>query len=63
MLLPAGDVTQTGEIVAGGLELTGTGAYTLTDADNNITTLAAATSAAAEAVTYNDSNDLAVGTV
>ncbi|MFG6464905.1 filamentous hemagglutinin N-terminal domain-containing protein [Roseateles sp. DXS20W] len=59
----AGTVTQSAgkNLTATGLELKGAGAYTLTNAGNDVTTLAAATGAGA--VRYVDANALSVGTV
>jgi filamentous hemagglutinin family protein len=55
-----GAVTDTGRIVAGGLELLGAGPYTLDNASNSVTTLAANTTGA---ITYKNSGALTVGTV
>jgi len=56
----ASAVTQTQQISASGLELLGSGSYTLTHPANDITTLAADTTGA---VNYQDSNDFSIGTV
>ncbi len=59
-LSATGAVTQSGAIAATGLALTGTGgAYTLNDAGNAITTLAANTGS----INYRQSGELFVGTV
>ena len=55
-----GAVTQSAPITAAGLELKGTGPFTLTNAGNDIATLAAGT---AGAISYTDSNAMTVGTV
>ncbi len=55
-----GVVTQTGAITANGLELLGTGPYTLTNAANNITTLAGNTTGV---ISYTDADSFTVGTV
>ena len=59
-LQSGGAVTQSQAITALGLELLGTGSYTLTNAANNVTTLAANTTAS---ISYRDTNALSVGTV
>jgi hypothetical protein len=57
----SGGVTQSaGAITAGGLRLLGAGTFTLTQAGNNVSTIAANV---AGAVDYADSNTLSVGTV
>ncbi len=57
----SGGVTQSaGAITAGGLRLLGAGAFTLTQAGNNVSTIAANVAGAVE---YADSNTLSVGTV
>jgi hypothetical protein len=56
----ASAVTQTQQISASGLELLGSGSYTLTHPANDITTLAANTTGA---VNYQDSNDFSIGIV
>ncbi len=53
-------VTQTGTITADGLELLGTGVYTLGNASNDVNTLAADLS---ESLYFADADDLTVGTV
>ena len=59
--LTAGDaVTQTQPIIAGSLELLGTGPYTLTNTANNVTTIAAS---GPTGVDYTDADDLTVGQV
>ncbi|HUT36115.1 MAG TPA: filamentous hemagglutinin N-terminal domain-containing protein, partial [Planctomycetota bacterium] len=55
----AAPATQTQPIVAAGLELLGTGPYTLTNASNDITTLAGSTGA----VSFRDINGFGIGTV
>ena len=55
-----GAVTQTAAISGSGLELLGTGPYTLTNAGNDFVTIAANTT---EAISYLDATTLAVGTV
>ncbi len=55
-----GAVTQTAPIVANGLSLQGTGPYTLTNASNDVTTLAATTTGG---IQFTDLNSLTVGTV
>ena len=55
-----GAVTQTQAITAGGLELLGTGPYTLTNGSNDVGTIAANTGGA---ISYTDANSLVVGTV
>ncbi|MBL9001104.1 MAG: filamentous hemagglutinin N-terminal domain-containing protein [Phycisphaerae bacterium] len=55
-----GGATSGGAIIASGLRLLGTGTFTLTDAGNNVGTLAANTTGAVE---YRDADDLAAGTV
>ena len=52
--------TSVRHITAAGLALTGTGPFTLTDAGNDVTTLAAGTG---ETVSYRDANALTVGSV
>jgi len=47
-------------IIAAGLELLGTGPYTLTDSGNDVDTIAANTT---DAVSFRDTDDLIVGTV
>ena len=59
-LTSGGAVTQTAAITAAGLELLGAGPFTLTDAGNDVDTLAANTSGEIELV---DADDLIVGTV
>ena len=59
-LITGGAVSQTAAITAAGLELLGAGPFTLTDAGNDVDTLAADTSGAIELV---DADDLIVGTV
>ena len=59
-LRAAGAVTQTQAIIASGLELLGSGSYTLTNANNNVSTLAASTTAA---VSYRDTDGFSIGTV
>jgi hypothetical protein len=59
-LTSGGAVTQTGQIAAGGLELKGTGPYTLTNPANDVTKLAADISGT---LSFNDANTLIVGTV
>jgi|GEM_PF-1131716 len=57
----AGGVTATaGSVTAGNLLLTGAGTYTLTNANNDVDTLAANVNGA---VSYHDTNTLTVGTV
>jgi hypothetical protein len=56
-------VTQTGQVISGGLELLGTGPYTLTNVANNITTLAANLTGLGTALSYTDANTVTVGTV
>jgi filamentous hemagglutinin family protein len=56
----ANSVTQTGAISANGLELLGTGSYTLTNTANDITTLAGNTTGA---ISFRDSNGFNIGTV
>src|SRR6185369_15537648 len=59
-LSSGGAVTQTQAISAQGLELLGTGPYTLTNGGNNVVTLAGSVSGA---VQYTDADALTVGTV
>ncbi len=59
-LRAAGAVTQTQAIIASGLELLGSGSYTLANANNNVSTLAASTTAA---VSYRDTDGFSIGTV
>ncbi|WP_143559259.1 beta strand repeat-containing protein, partial [Alkalispirochaeta americana] len=62
--LQAGNgVTQTGPVISGGLELVGTGPYTLTNTANTVTTLAANLTADEAALSYTDTDGFAVGTV
>ena len=56
----AGTVTQTEKIFANSLELLGTGSYTLTNAANDIATLAGNTT---DSISYTNFNNLAIGTV
>ncbi|MGV2338933.1 MAG UNVERIFIED_CONTAM: hypothetical protein LVR18_34605, partial [Planctomycetaceae bacterium] len=60
LTLNAGATTQSGAISGEGLELLGTGPYTLTTATNAFATLAANTT---EAISYRDTDGLTVGTV
>ncbi|MDX1948077.1 MAG: autotransporter-associated beta strand repeat-containing protein, partial [Pirellulaceae bacterium] len=53
-------VTQTAAITGTGLQLTGAGPFTLTNASNNVATIAANTTGA---INYADSTTLSVGTV
>jgi hypothetical protein len=55
-----GAVTQTQAVTAQGLELLGTGPYTLTSASNDVVTLAGSVT---NAVQYTDTNAFTVGTV
>ena len=55
-----GAVTQTQELAASGLELLGTGSFTLTNAKNTITTLAGNTTGT---ISYRDSDGFTIGTV
>jgi CHAT domain-containing protein len=55
-----GGVTQTQKITASGLELLGSGSYTLDNTSNNINTLAANTT---NDIKYTDTNGFVVGTV
>ncbi|NJL30762.1 MAG: hypothetical protein HC898_03545 [Phycisphaerales bacterium] len=55
-----GAVTQTGAITADGLELLGTGVYTLTNAGNDVNTLAANVD---DSLSFFDADDLTIGTV
>ena len=55
-----GAVTQTGSITAAGLALLGSATFTLTNAANDIDTIAAATTGS---VNYSDADDLHVGVV
>ncbi|WAS03919.1 CHAT domain-containing protein [Gloeomargaritales cyanobacterium VI4D9] len=59
-LTAGGAVTQTQKITASGLELKGTGSYTLTNTSNDISTLAANTT---NDIKYTDTNGFVVGTV
>jgi CHAT domain-containing protein len=56
----SGTVTQSEAITASGLELLGSGSYTLTNTANNISTLAANTS---NFIKYTDTDGFAIGTV
>jgi hypothetical protein len=63
-LLSSGAVTQTAAIVANGLALHGTGTFTLTNASNNVVTLAGGSSASKlGSLTFVDSDSLTIGTV
>ncbi len=55
-----GNVTQTAAVTAAGLKLSGGGSYTLTDAANNVDTLAADS---ATTLTYVNADGVTVGTV
>lgn len=59
-LTATGAVTQSAPIGASGLELLGSGAYTLNNASNDVTTLAGSTT---NTISYTDVNNLIVGTV
>ena len=59
-LSATGAVTQTDEITAAGLELLGSGQYTLTNASNDVATIAANTS---NTISYTDTDGLTIGTV
>jgi CHAT domain-containing protein len=59
-LTAGGAVTQTEAITASGLELLGGGSYSLTNTNNNISTLAANTS---NFIKYTDTDGFAIGTV
>ncbi|WAS05405.1 hypothetical protein LQF76_00505 [Gloeomargaritales cyanobacterium VI4D9] len=56
----AGTVTQTQAIIAGGLELKGNATYTLTNVNNDVTTLAANVD---NPLSFTDKNTLIIGTV
>ncbi len=56
----AGTITQTKAITASGLELKGNGTFTLTNADNDVTTLAANVG---NPLNFTDKNTLTIGTV
>ncbi|MCE9641207.1 MAG: hypothetical protein K8S22_13865, partial [Betaproteobacteria bacterium] len=58
-----GAVTDTGSISSGGLELLGTGPYTLDNTSNSVTTLAANISGAGNGLTFVNAGALTVGTV
>ncbi|MEM5947093.1 FlgD immunoglobulin-like domain containing protein [Spirochaetia bacterium 38H-sp] len=56
----SGDITQTAQLTASGLELLGIGNTTLTNVSNNITTLAVNRTGS---ISYRDTDGVAVGTV
>ena len=62
-LISGGTVTQTAPITETNLAVTAVGAVTLTNAGNDVTTLAAKVTGAGNAFAYTDANALTIGTV